>query len=59
MGKTRKDAMHHVISFRVNNEEREFLNLLAEQHGLSISTLIRANLNLTEEKAPRQRCVNS
>lgn len=44
MGRISKNPVKFVISFRVNHKEKEALELMAEKMGLSISGLIRTNL---------------
>ena len=41
MGRTSENPVNHVISFRVNDEEKTELEQLASNFGVSISTLMR------------------
>jgi|LGVE01.1.fsa_nt_gb antitoxin component of RelBE/YafQ-DinJ toxin-antitoxin module len=41
-----KQRNDHVISFRVSDEEREQIQLQAQRGGLTITQLVRKNLNI-------------
>jgi len=41
----------HIVSTRVNEEEMQLLQRLADEQGINISTLLRQSLNLTLEEA--------
>lgn len=49
MGKTSENPVKHVVSFRVNDGEKELLEEIARESGMNISTLIRETLFLVEE----------
>jgi hypothetical protein len=49
MGKTVQNPKKFIISCRVNDQEMELLQQLADQSGLSISNLLRQTLNFGEE----------
>ncbi len=46
MGRTSEDLVKHVISFRVNDEERVVLEDLSIAAGVSISTLMRESIDV-------------
>jgi hypothetical protein len=49
MGKSVQNPKKFIISCRVNDQEMELLQQLANQSGLSISNLLRQTLNFGEE----------
>lgn len=49
MARTSKKLVKHVISFRVNELEREALEEIADEFGVTISTLLRKSLKLLEK----------
>ena len=51
MSRATEDGMKFVISFRVNRQEKEALEVLAEKSGHSLSSLIRTNLDMLDAKA--------
>lgn len=46
MARTSTNPKKFIVSCRVNNEEMETLRDLAEEHGLSITMLLRKSLDL-------------
>jgi hypothetical protein len=50
MGKTVQNPKKFIISCRVNDQEMELLQQLANQSGLSISNLLRQTLNFNEDE---------
>ena len=49
MCRTSEDPVRHVISFRVNDEEKEVLENLSMLESVSISTLMRDSILLLED----------
>jgi len=49
MGRTTKDPVKHVITFRVNAEERDALQKMSDRMGVSVSSLMRTILKLLTE----------
>lgn len=49
MGRTTKDPVRHVITFRVNTEERDELHRMSDRLGVSVSSLMRTILKLLAE----------
>ncbi len=54
MGKTSDDTVKHVISFRVNEEERGMLDDLSIVAGVSISTLLRESIDSLKEQVQKK-----
>ena len=54
MGKSVENPKKFIISCRVDDHEMDTLQSLAQESGLSISTLLRRSLNLLE-KSPNFR----
>ena len=52
MGRTSSDPVNHVISFRVNDEEKIELEKLSSDFGISISTLMRQYIYELERYLP-------
>jgi hypothetical protein len=50
MGKSVQNPKKFIISCRVNDQEMELLQQKADKSGLSISNLLRQNLNFHEEQ---------
>ena len=49
MARYSEDPVNQIISFRVNEEEKKLIQLLAKGHSVSISILLRHSLNLLKE----------
>lgn len=49
MPRISKNAVKHIVSFRVNDLEREVLEELASEFDMNISTLLRKSLELLEK----------
>jgi len=49
MARTTTNKMNHVVSCRVNDREMDTLRLLARKSGVSITTLLRQSLNLSQQ----------
>ena len=45
MSRTSDDPVKYVISFRVNDSEKEVLDAIAFRYGVSISTLMRNSIH--------------
>jgi len=43
MARTTDDPVRHIITFRVNSEEKKFLEQLAKKSGRSLSRFMRLN----------------
>ena len=54
MGKSVENPKKYIISCRINDQEMETLQALAEAQGTSISNLLRRSLNLLEENGSAQ-----
>jgi hypothetical protein len=52
MGKSVQNPKKFIISCRVNDQEMELLQHLANKSGLSISNLLRQTLNFNEDEIP-------
>lgn len=46
MSRYTDDPVQHIVTFRVNREEKKILEQLAKQSGRTISDFVRRNLNL-------------
>lgn len=46
MSRYSDDPVQHIVTFRVNREEKKLLEQLAKQSGRTISDFVRRNLNL-------------
>jgi len=44
------DPVKHVVTFRVNSEEKRALEMLAEQSGRTVSNFMRFKLQLLRDK---------
>ena len=49
MARHSEDPVRHVVTFRVNGEEKKVLELLAKRSGRSISNFMRCKLSLIKE----------
>ena len=54
MGKSVENPKKYIISCRINDQEMETLQALAEAQGTSISNLLRRSLNMLEENGSAQ-----
>lgn len=52
MGRSVQNPKKFIISCRVNDEEMELLQRLADRSGLSISNLMRQTLKFSENELP-------
>jgi hypothetical protein len=52
MGKSVQNPKKFIISCRVNDQEMEMLQQLADKSGLSISKLLRQTLNFNSDELP-------
>jgi uncharacterized protein (DUF1778 family) len=50
MARHSEDPVRHIVTFRVNSEEKELLEQLAKKSGRSLSGFMRRNLQLINEK---------
>jgi predicted transcriptional regulator len=50
MARYSEDPVRHIVTFRVNSEEKKTLAQLAEKSGRSLSCFMRKNLQLISEK---------
>jgi hypothetical protein len=55
MGKRAENAKKFIISCRVNNQEMDRLQSLAEESGNSISDLLRKSIDLLPDRSGRAR----
>ena len=46
MSRYSDDPVRHIVTFRVNREEKKLLEQLAKQSGRTVSDFVRRNLNL-------------
>lgn len=49
MARYSDDPVRHIITFRVNTEEKKVLELLAKKSGRSLSDFMRRNLQIIGE----------
>jgi len=49
MARYSDDPVRHIVTFRINSEEKEVLEQLAKKSGRSISDFVRRNLRLISE----------
>ena len=49
MARHSDDPVRHIVTFRVNSEEKELLEVLAKQSGRSISDFMRRKLQLIKK----------
>jgi plasmid stability protein len=49
MARHSDDPVRHIITFRVNSEEKKVLELLAKKSGRSLSDLMRRKLQVIRE----------
>ena len=49
MARYSEDPVRHVVTFRVNSEEKKVLEQLAKKSGRSLSGFLRRNLHLIRE----------
>lgn len=49
MARYSDDPVYHVITFRVNNEEKEILQQLAKKSGRTVSGFMRKKLEIIRE----------
>ena len=54
MSRYSEDPVRHIVTFRVNSEEKEILEQLAKQSGHSVSKFMRQNVQLIREKVLRK-----
>ena len=50
MARQSDDPVRHIVTFRVNSEEKEILEQLAEKSGRSLSGFMREKLQLIREQ---------
>jgi uncharacterized protein (DUF1778 family) len=50
MARHSEDPVRHIITFRVNSEEKEVLKQLAEKSGRSLSGFMRRKLQLIRDR---------
>jgi plasmid stability protein len=50
MARHSEDPVRHIVTFRVNSEEKKILEQLAKKSGRSLSCFMRRNLQLMNEK---------
>ena len=55
MARFSDDPVRHIVTFRVNSEEKRVLELLAKESGRSLSDFMRRNLQLIYENEPVNR----
>ncbi len=55
MARHSNDPVRHIVTFRVNSEEKKVLELLAKKSGRSISDFMRRNLQLISENESANR----
>lgn len=51
MARYSEDPVKNIISFRVNEEEKKLIQMLAKGHSVSISTLLRHSLSLIKDSS--------
>ena len=49
MARHSDDPVRHIVTFRVNSEEKKILEKLASEAGRTLSEFMRRNLRLTDE----------
>ena len=49
MARYSDDPVRHIVTFRINNEEKKILEQLVKQSGRTISDFMRRNLQLISE----------
>ena len=49
MARHSDDPVRHIITFRINSEEKQVLELLAKKSGRTISDFMRWNLQMINE----------
>ena len=49
MARHSDDPVRHIVTFRVNSEEKKFLEQLVKKSGRSISDFMRKNLQMISE----------
>ena len=49
MARYSDDPVRHVVTFRVNREEKQVLEQLAKESGRSLSDFVRRNLQVIKE----------
>ena len=52
MARNSDDPVRHIVTFRVNQNEKKVLELLAKKSGRSLSDFMRRNLQLIYENDP-------
>lgn len=50
MGRPTSDPVHYIVSFRVNDDEKQIIEQSARQRGLSVSSYVRKLLNLKNSR---------
>jgi len=50
MARHSEDPVRHIVTFRVNSEEKKILEELAKKSGRSLSGFMRRNLQLINDK---------
>jgi uncharacterized protein (DUF1778 family) len=49
MARYSEDPVRHIVTFRINSEEKKILEHLAKQSGRTVSDFMRHNLQLISE----------
>ena len=49
MGRHSDDPVRHIVTFRINSEEKKLLEQLAKESGRSVSKFMRRKLQLIRE----------
>ena len=55
MARYSDDPVRHIVTFRVNTEEKKVLEMLAKKSGRSLSDFMRWNLQLIYDNEPVNR----
>ena len=54
MARTTNDPVPHIITFRVNSEEKKVVEQLAKKSGRTVSDFVRRNLQLINANEPQK-----
>jgi uncharacterized protein (DUF1778 family) len=55
MARYSDDPVRHIVTFRVNSEEKKVLEQLVEKSGRTVSDFVRRNLQLINANEPLKR----
>ena len=55
MARHSEDPVRHIVTFRVNSEEKKILEQLVKQSGRTVSDFMRRNLQLINANEPLKR----